>query len=257
LAATGKSTVRFLEAHLGRFWKSFKKWFGGLLMSGINRCAERARNGELPVVCCEAALRENGRKCTVQEHYVDGVHLPGFLDRWDIGPYYQVRKFFTGKEERIKRTAYRFVNPRGEVKFGRISFVYQYSERLVAEIRATDAWRWAIYKFDAKMERFQRLHVQFGYGPDPLTPEEQAAATKRFEEKNAKRAENAWRLDAQRRHWMPEELTLAQRETNKRAFEKGKEERKEELTWEQETETLDQEIRPQEGFSNSLKFLLS
>jgi hypothetical protein len=116
-------------------------------MSGINRAAERGHTGELPMVTCKWDSEE---KCTVLEHYVDGVHLPRFATKREIGwGRYLVREFL--KPERVRRIIQIYHNPRtGQPSYKPRYYEYEYSFEQIAAEEATPEWQKAKAKFDKK-----------------------------------------------------------------------------------------------------------
>jgi hypothetical protein len=103
-----------------------------ILSMGINRIAEQARKGELPVV-----------KVVVGETSLDGYKSRGELRGWTE---HMARKFL--KPDRIRQ----YVLP-SYLRAGRTGYEYEYSPEQVSAVEATEAWQKANVKANAKADK--------------------------------------------------------------------------------------------------------
>jgi hypothetical protein len=95
-------------------------------MAGINKCAEQARTGELPVV-----------KVMEGESSKDGYRTKKELVGWNP---YLVRKFL--KPDKIRQKMYIWENRETWVKELRTSgYEYEYSPEQVRAVEATPEWQ--------------------------------------------------------------------------------------------------------------------
>jgi hypothetical protein len=110
-------------------------------MAGINKCAEQARTGELPVV-----------KVIKGGWSEDGYRTKKELDGWNP---YLVRKFL--KPDRIRQNMREWENRETWAKqLFSCGYEYEYSPEQVGAVEATPEWQKAKAKADVKEARWRK-----------------------------------------------------------------------------------------------------